>query len=36
LAPAGLDGIERLLKRVKKHVEEGTDLVEVIGKDLKQ
>ncbi|GAA5991006.1 hypothetical protein JCM11641_007308 [Rhodosporidiobolus odoratus] len=32
----GLDGIERLIKRVKQHVEEGTDLHEVIGRDLKQ
>ncbi|KAK4053939.1 hypothetical protein OIO90_003776 [Microbotryomycetes sp. JL221] len=31
----GLDGIERLLKRVRKAVEAGQDLHDVIGKDLK-
>ncbi|GAA5820259.1 hypothetical protein JCM11251_005548 [Rhodosporidiobolus azoricus] len=32
----GLDGFERLLARVKKHVEKGEDLQAVIGRDLKQ
>ncbi|GEM09852.1 aminotransferase, classes I and II [Rhodotorula toruloides] len=32
----GMDNLERLIKRVKKHVEEGTDLETVIGKDLKK
>ncbi|GAA6013860.1 hypothetical protein JCM10207_008215 [Rhodosporidiobolus poonsookiae] len=32
----GLDGIERLLTRVRKLVEQGADLTEVIARDLKQ
>ncbi|GAA6029546.1 hypothetical protein NBRC10512_008108 [Rhodotorula toruloides] len=32
----GMDNLERLIKRVRKHVEEGTDLETVIGKDLKK
>ncbi|GAA5856737.1 hypothetical protein JCM8547_008816 [Rhodosporidiobolus lusitaniae] len=32
----GLDGIGRLLERVKRHVDDGTNLHEVIGRDLKQ
>ncbi|GAA6034061.1 hypothetical protein JCM8097_000672 [Rhodosporidiobolus ruineniae] len=32
----GLDGIARLLKRVQQHAAQGTDLHEVIGRDLKQ
>lgn len=32
----GLDGIERLIKRVSKLIAEGTRLEEVIGRDLKR
>lgn len=32
---AGLDGIERLIQRANELVNEGKDLTEVFGKDLK-